>query len=80
MDLSQIVALIGGILGILAFIYVMARVGVRTDELWSDRHKHARMEIDLARVTERVQALYMFQLNRAEAEARVKHAITDREP
>ena len=78
MQLAQAVSLAGGILGIVAFIYTVARVGVRVDTLWDDWRRSQDDRIEVAQLQERVKNLEFYVLHRAQAEAVVKHAISER--
>ncbi len=78
MELSQAVSVAGGVLGIVAFIYTWARVGVRVDTLWEDRNSDLVARVEAAALQERVKNLEFYVLHRAQAEATVKHAIRER--
>ncbi len=77
---GNIVGISGGVLGIVTFLYTVLRIGFRVDELWGDRDTTRKHTSDLAVLHERIENMQGYIFHRAEAEARVHHAIRDKSP
>ena len=67
-----------GIASLTMSVYFLVRVAVRVDLLWDEKPAVEEMQTTVAVLENRIKTLEGYVWHRAEAEARVKHAIRDK--
>jgi hypothetical protein len=77
-SVSTVLALAISVCSLIGSLYVLMRVGFRVEELWRSREQLAEAVIDIAVLQAKVRDLQTSNLNRGEAEARVKRLVKDR--
>lgn len=79
MSVANVLALTISVISLLGTIHVVLQVGFRVEEMWRSRRDLAEALTAIAVLEAKVRDLQTSNLNRGEAEARVKRLVRERE-